>query len=182
MNHRQLELVRSSYDRIRRVRPLFADLFNRRLVLIAPVLDRLLPSDPGRRDDAFIEMTERVIAGLDRLDVLLPALAAQACEWRRRGVEPADYEVTGMALGWTVEQVLAGSPAAVAAWRETYELLAGVMKRAASELTTPAAPPRRESRTQPWAGQAPRSERGTPRSRRPSQVPTLVPPSMPPAS
>ena len=55
MNHRQLELVRSSYDRIRRVRPLFADLFNRRLVLIAPVHEhpdhpRLLEHRPGARE------------------------------------------------------------------------------------------------------------------------------------
>ncbi len=133
MNHRQLELVRSSYDRIRRVRPLFADLFNRRLTLIAPVLDRLLPADPAARDDLFIETMERVIAGLDRLDVLLPELAAQACALRRYGVEPVDYDVVGAALGWTVEQVLAGSPGAIAAWRETYELLSGVMKRAMAE-------------------------------------------------
>ncbi len=174
------------------MRPLFADLFNRRLTLIAPVLDRLLPADPARRDDAFIEIMERVIAGLDRLDVLLPALAAQACEWRRRGVEPADYDVAGMALGWTVEQVLAGSPGAIAAWRETYELLAGVMKRAAFEphaLGPAMGPARRQSRTQPYAwtpGASPRSERTPPRSerspgsRRPSQIPTVVPPSMPP--
>ncbi len=175
MNHRQLELVRSSYDRIRRVRPLFADLFNRRLTLIAPVLDRLLPADAALRDDAFIETMERVIAGLDRLDVLLPALAAQALEWRKRGVEAADYDVAGMALGWTVEQVLAGSPGAIAAWRDTYELLAGVMKRAASDPRLPG-PPRRQSRTDPYGW----SDRGTPRSRRPSQIPTVVPASLPP--
>jgi hypothetical protein len=188
VNHRQLELVRSSYDRIRRVRPLFADLFNRRLVLIAPVLDRLLPADPAQRDDAFIEMMEEVIAGLDRLDVLLPTLVVLAGEWRRLGVEPADYDIAGMALGWTVEQVLPGSPGAIAAWRETFDLLAGVMKRAAAEARLPALQvvPRRQAHTDPygWSVHPPprseRSERIGPRSRRPSQVPTLVPPSLPP--
>jgi len=163
MNHRQIELVRSSYDRIRRVRPLVADLFNRRLTLIAPVLDRLLPADPAERDDAFCTVMETVVAGLDRLDVLLPSLAAQARAWRLRGVEPADYDVVGMVLVWTIEQVLAGSPNAVAAWRETYELLAGVMKRVAADPDAARPPgPRRP----PSFGRAPRSERTPPRSYR----------------
>jgi hemoglobin-like flavoprotein len=153
MNHRQVELVRASYERIRRVRPLFADLFNRRLILIAPVLDRLLPQDPGRRDDAFLEMVEFVIGGLDRLDVLLPALAVQARVWRLRGVDTADYDVAGMALAWTVEQVLVGSPGAITAWRETFDLLSSVMKRAAIDphALPPPPPPRRPVRTRPYS-------------------------------
>lgn len=152
MNHRQLELVRSSYMRIRRVRPLFADLFNRRLALIAPALERFLPADPARRDAAFLDLIERVLAGLDRLDVLLPALAAQAREWRQLGVEPAEYDVAGAALLWTVEQVLAGSPGAVGAWRDTYDLLASVMKRAAIDPHTlpPLPPPRQHTGTDPY--------------------------------
>jgi hemoglobin-like flavoprotein len=141
MNHRQLELVRSSYERIRRVRPLFADLFNRRLMLIAPGLDRLLPADAAQRDTDFLELVELAVNGLDRLDVLLPALAAMAYAFRLRGVEPEDYDATGTALLWTVEQVLAGSPGAIAAWRETYDLLAGVMKRAAADADGPTSRP-----------------------------------------
>jgi hypothetical protein len=157
MNHRQLELVRSSYERIRRVRPLFADLFNRRLTLIAPVLERVLPGDAARRDEAFLELVEFVVAGLDRLDVLLPALAERAWEWRQLGVEPADYDVTGMALLWTVEQVLSASPGAIGAWRDTFELLAGVMKRASTDRSAvpPPPPPRRASPTQPYAWRMP---------------------------
>jgi nitric oxide dioxygenase len=152
MNHRQLELVRSSYVRIRRVRPLFADLFNRRLTLIAPALERILVADPAQRDEVFLDLIERVIAGLDRLDVLLPMLAAQARAWRLLGVEPADYDVAGMALLWTVEQVLAGSLGAIGAWRDTYELLAGVMKRAAIDphALPPPPPPRPSTATDPY--------------------------------
>ena len=171
MNHRQLELVRSSYERIRRVRILFADLFNRRLMLIAPVLDRLLPAEPERRDDAFIELVEQVVVGLDRLDELLPALVAQARAWQRRGIEQADYDVAGAALLWTVEQVLAGSPPAIDAWHETFELLAAVMKRAASEPDPPSPPSRRAHTPTPpyvWGPRppAPSSPRHPPVSER----------------
>jgi len=109
-------------------------------------------------------MLESVVAGLDRLDVLLPSLAAQARAWRLLGVEPADYDVVGMVLIWSVEQVLSSSPGAVAAWRETYDLLTIVMKGAAA---TPEAPPPPSARsriaTYRWGEGPPRSER-TPRS------------------
>ena len=166
MSHRQLELVRKSYERIRRVRPLFADLFNRRWMLIAPALERLLPAEPEHRDRAFIELVEQVVVGLDRLDELLPALAAQARAWQRYGVEPHDYDLTGEALIWTVEQVLAGSSSAVDAWRETFELLAGVMKRAASEPALPAPPSRRPHTPTPpyiWGVRPPPLSERTPR-------------------
>lgn len=181
MNHRQVELVRSSHERIRRVRPLFADLFNRRLTLIAPGLERVLPGDTARRDEAFLDLVDFVVAGLDRLDVLLPALAAKAWEWRLLGIEPADYELTGMALHWTVEQVLSASPASVNAWHETFELLAGVMKRAATDPNAfpPPPPPRRAEPTQPYAWltppgseRAPLSNQG-PRSSRAQERDTL---------
>jgi hemoglobin-like flavoprotein len=133
MNHRQLVLIRSSYGRIRCLGPLFADLFNRRLVLIAPVLDRLLPSDAAERDDAFLRLLDAVVDGLDRLDLLLPALAEQARRWRRAGVEPADYDVAGMVLAWSIEQALPTSPSAVQAWRDAFDLLAGVMRTAAMD-------------------------------------------------
>ena len=168
MNHRQVELVRSSYERIRRVRPLFADLFNRRLTLMAPGLERVLPGDTARRDEGFLDLVDFVVAGLDRLDVLLPALAAKAWEWRLLGIEPADYELTGMALHCTVEQVLSASPASVHAWRETFELLTGVMKRAATDPNAfPAPPPpRRTEPTQPYAWYTPHTPHAPPGSER----------------
>jgi hypothetical protein len=145
VNHRQLELVRTSYERIHRVRPLFADLFDRRLALVAPAIDRLLPADRHERERAVVSTMEWVIRGLDRLDVLLPQMAALARALRRRGVEPADYDAVGEVLVWSVEQVLAGSSGDVAAWCDTYDLLASVMKRAAADPVDPRAertPPR----------------------------------------
>ncbi len=150
MNHRQLELVRSSYERIRRVRPLFADLFRRRLLLLAPELEALLDEDAAQGDAEFLDTVAGVVQGLDRLDVLLPALAAHARRLHGRGVTDADYAVVGEALEWTVTQVLAGSPASVAAWSETYELLAAVMKQAARDAQG-LPPPRLPFVTRPYS-------------------------------
>lgn len=151
MNHRQLELVRSSYERIRRVRPLFADLFRRRLLLLAPELEPLLDDDPARGDAELLGTIEGVIAGLNRLDVLLPALAAHARRLNRRGVTDTDYNVAGQALLWTLAQLLEGSPAALAAWSETYELLTTVMKRAVRDGFGPPSQPRLPFITRPYS-------------------------------
>jgi hemoglobin-like flavoprotein len=163
MNHRQLELVRSSYERIRMVRPLFADLFHRRLLLIAPGLEPLFAGDPARRDAAFLDFVDSVVLCLDRLDLLLPALAGRARRWNRRGVTDADYELAGKALAWTVAQLLAASAATIAAWGETFELLASVMKRAASDAQAvpPAPPPRRALTTLPYPDRLPPNRRSS---------------------
>ncbi len=162
MNHRQLVLVRSSYERIRLVRSLFADLFHRRLFLVDPRLEYVLPADPARRDAVFLEIVDRVVQRLDRLDLLLPMLAGHARRWSRRGVIDGDYVLAGKALGWTVEQLMR-EPAAIAAWRDAYDFLAGVMRRAVSDAQAipPAPPPRRAINTLPYAEPPPSSRRGS---------------------
>ena len=142
MNHRQLVLVRSSYERIRMVRSLFADLFHRRLFLVAPRLELILQADPARRDAAFLEIVDMVVQRLDRLDLLLPTLAAHARRWSRRGVVDGDYALAGKALAWTVEQLMR-EPAAIASWRDTFEFLSGVMRRAVSDAQAIPPCPRR---------------------------------------
>lgn len=168
MNHRQIQLVRSSFERIQPVRTLFADLFHRRLFLIAPSVARLLDADPDRRDRALFVALRELIAGLDRLDLLLPSLATTARTLARQGVTAADYDAVGAALDWTLHQVIAHAPGAVMAWSETYELLAGVMKRAASDpaVAPPPPPPRRAFVTQGYSDRPP-----------PGHTVTLPPPS-----
>ncbi len=162
MNHRQLVLVRTSYERIRMVRALFADLFHRRLFLVAPRLELLLPADPSRRDAAFLETVDMVVERLDRLDLLLPTLAACARTWSNRGVVDGDYAYAGKALAWAVEQLMK-EPAAIAAWRDTFDFLAGVMRRAVSDAQAipPAPPPRRAMSTLSYAEPPPSSRRGS---------------------
>src|SRR5262249_20736554 len=102
-----------------------------------------------------------VVQRLDRLDLLLPMLASYARRWSRRGLVDAEYAHTGKALAWTVEQLMP-APATIAAWRDTFDFLAGVIRRAASDARSipPAPPPRRSLATQPYAD-GPPSSRGT---------------------
>jgi hemoglobin-like flavoprotein len=168
VNHRQIELVRVSFERVEPVHTLFADLFHRRLFLMAPAVQRLADADPERRDRALFAMVREVIAGLDRLDLLLPSLASTARGLALQGVTSADYEAAGAALEWTLQQVIAQAPGVVLAWMETYELLAGVMKRAADDPTVapPPPPPRRAFVTQSYSDRPP-----------PGHTATLPPPS-----
>lgn len=163
MNHRQIQLVRSSFDRLEPVRTLFADLFHRRLFLIAPALQRLVDADAERRDEALFTALRELVAGLDRLDLLLPSLASTARALSRRGVTAADYDAAGAALDWTLHQVMTHDPGVVGAWTDIYELLAGVMKRAADDpaLLPPPPLPRRTLVTQGYSDRPPPSHRAT---------------------
>ena len=157
MNRRQIELVRLSFERIEPVHTLFADLFHRRLFLMAPAVQRLADSDPERRDRALFATLREIITGLDRLDILLPSLASTARGLSFQGVTAADYDAVGASLEWTLHQVIAQAPGVVLAWMETYELLAGVMKRAANDPTVlpPPPPPRRAFITHSYSDRPP---------------------------
>jgi hemoglobin-like flavoprotein len=163
VNHRQIELVRLSFERIERGSALFADLFHRRLFLIAPALERLADVDVERRDRALFATLREIVTGLDRLDLLLPSLASTARGLGQQGVTAADYDATGAALEWTLQQVLAHAPGVVVAWTDTYELLAGVMKRAADDpmILPPPPPPRRAFVTHGYSDRPPPSRRAT---------------------
>ena len=163
MNHRQLELVRSSYERIRMVRPLLRQSLPPPPLPRSTRLEPLLPPDPVWRDAIFLGIVDAIVARLDGLDLLLPMLAAYARRWSRHGVLDGDYALVGKALAWTVEQLIP-TPSAIAAWRDTFDFLAAVMKRAVSDACSipPAPPPRRSLVTRPYSDRPPPSHRSLP--------------------
>ena len=142
MNRRQISLVQASFKRIELVPELTADLFHRRLFLVAPSLQVHFDRDPEQRARAFLVLLRAVVEGLDRLDRLLPRLTSLARAYARRGITDHDYDAVGTALLWTVQQVLgdAHAHALATAWSETYDLLSGVMKQAVADLGGQPAP------------------------------------------
>ncbi len=74
-----------------------------------------------------------VVAGLRRLEGLLPTVRELGRRHAGYGVTEAHYDTVGAALLWTLEQGLGASftPEVRAAWASAYGVLAGAMKAAA---------------------------------------------------
>ena len=80
-------------------------------------------------------MLGTVVAGLDRLDTLMPAVQALGRRHAGYGVAPAHYTPVGSALLWTLEQGLgsAFTPDVKDAWATAYITLSTTMIDAANE-------------------------------------------------
>jgi hemoglobin-like flavoprotein len=133
MDHQQLDLVRRSLAaRNPSALAIAADLFHRRLFYLAPALEACFDPDARARDTAFLAFLRGVVADLDRLDHVLPRLVELARAADRAGVTPADYEAVRAALLFALRTALydAFSFQVRAAWSSTFDLLAGVMRRA----------------------------------------------------
>jgi len=80
-----------------------------------------------------MQMIATAVAGLDRLDTIVPAVQALGVRHAGYGVVEAHYQTVATALLWTLEQGLgaAFTPAVAAAWTEAYGILAGTMQEAA---------------------------------------------------
>ena len=76
-----------------------------------------------------------VVAGLSRLEELVPSVQALGRGHRGYGVRDAHYATVGAALLWTLQEGLGErfTPEVQAAWTSAYTLLADTMRAAAEE-------------------------------------------------
>lgn len=84
-------------------------------------------------------MLALVVNGLDKLDVILPAVQQLARRHNNYGVVDAHYEAVGDTLLWTLRHGLGSDFTAdvEAAWTEAYGALSDVMIAAAKEEALP---------------------------------------------
>lgn len=126
----QRALVRDSWGRIT---PLSADaaaLFYQRLFELDPSLQPLFAhTDMTAQGQKLMQMLDVAVAQLDRLDTLVPAVAALGQRHAQYGVRDEDYATVGAALLWTLERGLGPSftPEVREAWTTTYKTLASAM-------------------------------------------------------
>jgi nitric oxide dioxygenase len=133
MDAAQVTLVRESFAKVAPIAETAAGLFYGRLFELDPALKPLFKGDMKEQGRKLMQMIGTAVAGLDRLDAIVPAVEALGKRHAGYGVASAHYDTVGAALLWTLEQGLgaAFTPEVKAAWAETYGLLAGVMKKAA---------------------------------------------------
>ena len=104
---------------------------------LLPMFDRTDMKEQRRK---LLVALGTVVNGLDNLKPLLPVLENLGRNHSRYGVKDAHYETVGAALLWTLEQGLgeAWTPAAKAAWTQSYGTVANVMRSAAESPAMPA--------------------------------------------
>ena len=129
MTPRQTELVQESWRRVEPIADTAARLFYRRLFEIAPEVRPLFKTSMSEQGDKLMKSLAVVVAGLDRLDSIVPAVETLGRRHDDYGALPEHYDAVGEALLWTLEQGLgeAFTDETRAAWAEAYETLASVM-------------------------------------------------------
>jgi hemoglobin-like flavoprotein len=135
MNSRQIALVRSSWRKVLPIKQRAAELFYARLFELDPTLEPLFRGDMTEQGRKLMAMLGTVVAQLDRLGELLPAVEQLGRRHAGYGVEDAHYETVGEALLGTLRAGLGDdlSREAEEAWAVAYTTLAGVMKQASAE-------------------------------------------------
>ena len=147
MDHPQLDLVRASLSgRNENALVFAADLFHRRLFFLAPDLRGCFDADARARNASFLMLVRAVVADLDRIDRLLPRLVSLARAADRAGVGAADHDPVRAALFFALRAAMYEdfTLPVYAAWRSTFDLLAGLVRSVvAAPAPLPAAPSRR---------------------------------------
>lgn len=135
MTPRQKDLVQQSFALVAPISRQAAELFYGRLFELDPALRSLFRGDMSEQGRKLMQMIAVAVNGLDRLEDIVPAVAALGRRHVGYGVEDRHYDTVGEALLWTLQQGLgnAFNEETRAAWSRVYGLLAATMRAAAAE-------------------------------------------------
>jgi nitric oxide dioxygenase len=135
MTPHQIKLVQESFWQVVPIAATAADLFYDRLFEIEPHLRSKFPADLSGQKKKLMAMLGTAVAGLGRLDTLVPQLRALGRRHAGYGVKSQHYASFGTALMWTLEKGLgaAFTPEVKDAWAIAYILVWTTMDDAASE-------------------------------------------------
>jgi hemoglobin-like flavoprotein len=134
MTPNDIELVQKSWKQVTPIAGTAAELFYGRLFSLDPALQSLFKGDMKEQGRKLMSMIGVAVAGLSRLDVIVPAVQDLGRRHAKYGVKAQHYETVGAALLWTLGQGLGEkfTPEVREAWTKTYGILAATMKEAAS--------------------------------------------------
>jgi len=129
MTPEQKVLVQTSFALVRPIAGTAATLFYGRLFALDPSLRPMFRGDMEDQGRKLMDMLRVAVANLDRLDVVVPAVAHLGRRHVTYGVRPDHFATVGAALLWTLEQGLgpAFTPEVGAAWAAVYAVLTDVM-------------------------------------------------------
>lgn len=134
MNERSIALLENSFSEVRGVQIVAAALFYERLFVNDPSLRRLFTSgDMAAQGRKLMGALGFAVGSLRKLDALIPALESLAVKHTDYGVERKHYDTVGKALIETLSLYFGDrfTYEMRSAWTEAYQLVAGIMMRAA---------------------------------------------------
>jgi nitric oxide dioxygenase len=132
----QIKLIQTSFAHVAPISTIAADLFYGRLFEIAPQLRPMFPQDLGEQKKKLMAMLATVVAGLSRIETLMPAVRALGKRHAGYGVDEEHFAPVGAALLWTLETGLGPDFTAEVkdAWATAYGVLSQTMIDAANEV------------------------------------------------
>ena len=136
MTPQQIKLVQMSFAKVAPIAGTAADLFYSRLFEIAPEIRPMFPNDLTEQKKKLMSMLGTVVAGLSRLDMMIPAIQMLGRRHAEYGVSAAHYAPVGAALIWTLEQGLGEefTDAVREAWVAAFTTLATTMISASGDV------------------------------------------------
>jgi len=131
----QIKLVQETFEKVRPISEVAAELFYNRLFELKPSFKSLFKGDMKTQGRMLMQMIDYAVTCLDKPDALVPTIQDLGKRHVGYGVKEEYYETVGEALLWTLEQGLGKdfTPDVKEAWAEAYKLLSDTMKSAASE-------------------------------------------------
>jgi len=134
---RQQTLIRESWAQVAPIADAAATIFYDRLFELDPSLRRLFSrTDMAGQRRNLMQTLAVVVASIDRLESIVPAVEALGRRHAGYGVEAAHFETVGQALLDSLAVGLGEDFTAEVrdAWATAYGILAGVMQSAAAEI------------------------------------------------
>lgn len=134
MTPAQIQMVRESLGKIAPKADEFAKAFYARLFELDPALRPLFKGDMAAQGHKLMDMIAAVVARLDDLQSVGPAIQMLGARHVGYGVQQVHYESVGAALLSALEKYLghAFTPELRDSWAAAYALIAGTMKAPAS--------------------------------------------------
>lgn len=135
MTQQEIALIKTTFAKIAPIAEQAAAIFYARLFELDPSLRALFHSDMGEQGKKLMQMIGLAVAGLDRIETLVPAVRQMGLRHAGYGVRDEHYETVGDALLWTLAKGLGAQFTLEAriAWGKTYWLLAETMKAGARD-------------------------------------------------
>ncbi|HVZ66022.1 MAG TPA: globin family protein [Lacunisphaera sp.] len=135
MTQHEVHLIKSSFAKVAPIAEQAAAIFYARLFELNPSLRAMFHGDIAEQGRKLMQTLALAVAGLDRLETLVPAVRQLGLRHAGYGVRDEHYETVGEALLWTLAKGLGPefTDEMQAAWAKVYWLLAETMKAGARD-------------------------------------------------